>query len=340
MIYEFGVPVITISDLVENFNLEQGNMHNRHFLKTLAHAKWVWKELFLRSLWGVRQVVLKVDEHGNIKLPYNMQGQVSISIVDYHGNLHQVGYNPNMNTVEITCPAHTCSCTCKGMDTLCGSFDDLVMSTETIVIKGEDYIQTKWVRNAGNGEVKEYTKRPVWVASGPDDEGEVQYIEEAVTLCDLAVTTEGCIRPTEENRRLFKRWCGCYVALPFHDIWDNCTKRYDAAPPEHSHYGEWNWNAAAGDIIHVKHLKADKVIVTLQTSGEVEGQEIAIPEYALTAMQAGIINRQEMFKPGNSDSAKRSAERVYNRETTALNQFLRPINMKVLSDLQTGVPKW
>lgn len=339
MLYEFGIPVIPISDLVVSFNLEQGNMHNRHFIKMMEHAKWVWKQLFLRSLWSVKQVVLTVDENGNIKLPYNMQGQVSISVVDFHGNLHQVGYNPNMNTVEINCPVSCCSCSCKGHDTMCGSFDNLIMSTELINIKGTDYVQTKWIRNIGNGEVQEFTKRPMWVASGPDDTGSVQYTEDAVTICNLDVTTEGCIKPTQENRDRFRRFCGCYVALPFTDVWD-CRPKYDVAPPISSRYGEWNWNAAAGDIIHVKHLKAKKVIVTLQTSGEVDNQEIVIPEYAETAMKTGMIYRQEIFRPGNSDNTKRSAERLYNKEKTALNQFLRPINMKALRDLQTGIPLW
>lgn len=333
---QFGVPVLTLSDLVSNFNLEQGNMQERYFLKNLAHAKWVWKELFLRSLWEMRQVVLQVRSDNTIKLPNDMQGQVNITVVDRHGNKQQIGYNPNMNTVEILCPTNSCKCSCKGVDTLCASFDSMSMSTEQIELKGEMYTKTTWVKNIGCGEIVEYTKTPVW-----DAESEaVIYIDGQTTLGTMEVTSTGCIKATEENRQRFRSWCGCYVALPYRDVWNwDCRPKYDVSPMD-SNYGEWNWNAAAGDIIHLKHVNADKVIVGIQSSGEVSGQEIVVPEYALTAMQFGIIHRQVAFRPGSSDSEKRSARREYNIEKTALNQFLRPINMKVVMDLQTGIPLW
>lgn len=340
MIFQNGVPAIAIGDLLSNFNIEQGNIEQRHFLKNLTHAKWCWKEIFLRSIWEMRQVVLNVDPDTNsIRLPYDMQGQVNVSVVDHHGNKQLIGYNPNMNTVNILCST-VCSCKCGGVDTLCGAFDHLTMTTETVNIKGTDYTKTTWIKHLGGGKVAEFTKTPVFVSSGLTDVGTVQYQEDQRVVCNLEVNTStGCIKATDQNFELFRLHCGCYTNLPFNNIWGRCNEKQDV-PATDSAYGYWNWNAAAGNIIQLKDVKAKQVIVGIQSSGEVDGQEIVVPEYALDAVQVGILYRQALFNPTVSFKAKKEAKNLYRDAKMDLNKFLRPVSMHALRNLQCGIPLW
>ncbi len=340
MIFQHGEPVITLSDLVSNFSVEQGNMQQKHFIKNLTHAKWVYKELLHRSIWAIRQTVLTVED-GKIRLPNDVSRLVNLSVVDHAGNQQPIGFNPNMNTVEILCSAKPCSCKCGGTDTMCSSFDNLTMTTEPVVIKGTTYTQTTWIKNMGNGDIVEYKKVPVFSATAAADTGSVVFDMQQRLICTMELTSTGCIAATDKNKQLFFNNCGCYTTLPYRDVWTDCFENNEV-PGVNSQYGNWNWNAAARDIIHLKDVSAKKIIVGFQSSGEADGQEIVIPENTpmIDAMQIGMMWRQAMYNPNTPYRDKEGAKRMYRDAKMELNKFLRPISMVALSRLQTYIPKW
>jgi hypothetical protein len=107
-----------------------------------------------------------------------------------------------------------------------------------------------------------------------------------------------------------------------------------------SNYGEWNWDAKAGDVIHLKHVRADRVIVAYQPSGTSADTEILVPEYAVQAMMAGINYKQKWLSPAYNPGEKKMAEMDWKREKNRLYDFMYPIRMDELIRIATLIPKW
>lgn len=353
MLTQYGIPVITLSDLVDNFCLEQGNTKEVAIVKNTVHAKWAWKDLFRTTVWTIKQTVLEVCEKTHtITLPDDVERLVNITVIDRFNRQHPLGYNPNINTVQTTCQKSKCSCkNCHGQDSLCGAIDAIAVITNNVIIKGIDYTQTIYTRTDGQGNIQQVSNTPYF-----DEPSQlVKYVEDFKNICNVEIDSKGCIKPTPANYQTLQTHCGCAHSLNNfgnNEWWMSDMLKYaEPIPSNYNYYGQWNWNAAAGNIIHIygaygcnAHHNDERgirrVIVAYQPNAETPGCEILVPEYALTAVEYGIMHRISGLSPRASAGDKETALNSYRREKRALNKFLNPIRMDDIYKLNTNQRYW
>lgn len=350
----FGMPVMTLSKVVTDLNIEQENVKQNHFVSNMVRAKWIWKDILYNVAWSLSQEIVYVID-GKIKLPKNLVRLVNISVMDKCGNLQPLSYNPAINTLDLSCaPTNTCSCpNCGGDGTFCSSLDTIQVTEEEVEIKGTTYIRKIYVRGDSTGAIYRITENPTF---SPSDEGVVT-VENRELLCNVDVNETGCITATEPNRHKLLTYCGCWLPYnaqyalgngaycgaaryPYSDLGDHlnhdCTR---TVPVLSNDYGYYNWDAIAGDVIHVKHVKAAKLIIAYQTNGE-GSSEMLVPEYAVDAVKFGIVWRQKAFSPVVSRLEKRGAATDYQNAKDELWIFKNPMRMDDFIKAQTILPKW
>lgn len=339
----YSTAVKTLTDVVKELNLAQGNFVGNHFVATLNHAKWVWKDLNYSNFWGVVQTAVPVVD-GKITLPQNVSRLLNISVVDKCGNIQPLGHNPNINTYTLKCPVKTCTCKCGGKGTYCGDVDNLQVTTEQVEINGTEYTKTIYTKHDGAGNIVKETHTPVWDTVAED----VIIVTTTEVIFTVDINQDGCIKVTEPNRRKLVERCGCYI--PF--IWRAscltglCNHKYVcdecrvALKPYLNDFGYYNWDAVAKDVIHLKDVTATQVIIVYQTNGEPEGAEILVPEYAVDALMLGIMFRRAKFSPLTSYGETEYAKRQYNHAKNKIFEFLNPLRMDDFVKLAGVIPKW
>lgn len=369
----FGGPVMSLSAIVKNLMIEQGNSNQNHYADNLVRAKWTFKDLLKDTIYSVKYKVVTLDPADNsIIIPSDCSQLYSISVENHCGQLVPLAANPDMNTIRLECPVKKCSCqSCKGNGTLCDALDAIQVVFEDVDINGYPFTKKTWIQKCDDGVIRKvielpYPTLPYPIGRAPDVTIKTEY----ETLCNLEVTSTGCIVPTEANHRLLMQYCGCYI--PF---WQssaclavNAINSMDPLSPAmnmidingqgldatwireywceaglfpQSNFGYWNWDALGGQKIILKMVRATKFILCYRTNGEgCDGEEILVPEDALDAMQFGIVWRQRAFSPAFADREKESAFTVYTRHKDLYGKLLRPVSPEVLASLQQITPLW
>lgn len=360
---QFGVAAMTLSDVVDDFCLAQGNMKADRIAAQLRHGRWAWKQLFKTTLWEIRKAVIEVDcAAGTFVKPADCERLLSISVVDCFGKIHPLGFNSDRNTSSIRCPKIQCSCaSCGGEGTLCSAIDAIQATTESVEINGTAYTKTTLTRY-NNGAVQRQITTPAWdVATS-----EVVYNTLVETICNVETTTEGCIKSTPHNAEILRTYCGCGLFLDqwtgMGYRWSSVGKFRELAAPAYNYWGEWNFNAADPNIVHVfgsnpsvfnLHFgNADEeqerrwrsnirqVIVDYQTNGEAPNTEILIPEYSVQAVQVGMLYQQKLYNPRVNVSEKKEYKGMFKAECMDVLKYLNPIHMEQVMDMQTRERKW
>lgn len=330
----YGTAVVTLSEAVEQLMIMQSNDRQSHYMSYLMHGKWAWKKLLWGTIWAIRQRVVCVDETTpTLTIPGDVERLISLSVVDVCGNLQPIGYNPAINTLSMS-GSSTCSCKkCSGTNTLCEILDNIQIRTETITINGQGYQKRTWNRMDPGGDFVEVEEIPAYDTS----EDVVSVVTRVRTICKLQVDERGCIAPTEDNRGRLSECCGCYLIACHQLLFHKPT--VDVTPYRNS-FGHWKWEANSGDVIHLNHVKAKKIIISYQSSGETDEGEYIIPEYALEALWRCIIYRMTSYNPSSTNNDKEFTFRDSEREATRLLKYMYPINMSNFMRLQGTVPLW
>lgn len=353
MLRIYGEQVVPLSKHVKEFCLKQGNMKETNLFQQLVYARWAWKELFRRSIWEVKNQVVDVDcKNHTLRLPSDCERLINISVIDKRGKLQPLTCDPGLSTIRINCIQPKCSCDkCHGEDTLCGAIDAAVTyTTETVIIQGSPYTMETWTRYS-NGAIQKEIKTPSYNTATDS----IVYNEEITTLCNVEVTDKGCIKRTASNMELLRDYCGCGnfdadQTGVYYGAWYNPSLR-DLIPQSFNNYGYWNVNAADRNIIHIfrhddanKHphevFGIDKAVISYQTNGEEEGQEIMIPEYAQFAIDMGIMWQQKLYNPRAGTGDKQYAQEQWRAACRKVNQHLNPIRMDDIMKLQTHMRRW
>jgi len=359
---QYGKQVKTISDFVRTFSLKQGNTKAAYFVRNLEFAAWAWKEMFRKSIWEIKTVVLTLDKDHNIRIPDDCERMVNVSVVDRFGKLQPLSYNPNMSTVEVMCETNSCACThCHGKDTLCAAVENISVVFEDIIIDGETYQKVTYIKADGCGNIIKEEHVPVTEAISE----KVVTTIVTTSLCKVEVSDKGCILPTAPNINMLQTYCG-YNGSMLNNGYRGNGLGYNAyrslIPVPYNYYGHWNWNAACQDIIHIFRSAANnctyinqqdtctvncaqeqndihKVILSYQTIGAEPGVEILIPEYAEMAISIGILYQQALFNPKDMD---RNNAMLYKFRAAKkdVDRHLNPIRMDDIIKIQTQPHLW
>lgn len=360
---QYGVSVMTATDVVDDFCLAQGNFRESAILQAYRHLRWSYKELFRETLWEIKKVVLEFDCHSchknTIHLPDDCERVLNISVVDCFGKLHPLGFNSDYNTAEIRCLKSKCSCDkCKGDNTLCGAIDTIQVTVETITINGMPYPKTTMIRYDGSGAVQKQTSIPTW------DVATSKVVDDVIieTLCNVETTECGCIKVTRPNMDLLRSYCGCGNFIDQYDrmgfSWSNSRAYHQLIPEAYNYWGEWNYNAVDREIIHIfghgsqKHFghsdseenawrsSIRQVIVSYQTNGETPCQEILVPQYAVNAVQVGMVAMQKQLNPRIGEGEKLASQRLFEAKKMKVFRYLNPVRMDDMSKMQTTLRRW
>lgn len=360
---QHGVSVMLLSDIADQFCLTQGNMRESMYTSVIVNARWAWKDIFRDTLWFTKKAVLCVDKKTRTtKLPADCEKVINIQVVDGNGRLHPLTFNPDINTARIRCMKTKCSCNnCNGDDTLCGAIDAITVTYQTVTIKGTDYTQSTYVRYDGTGNMQREIISPVLDAKTNTVIFQTRY----ETICQVETTEKGCIKTNGRNIELLNQFFGLgnfldeWTGLGYG--WDNWNAFRTVAPPSYNKYGYFNYNAAAGDIVHIepphKHfwpgweVSSDQpntefrdficqVVVEYLTNGEVPGEEILVPEYAVEAVEEGIFYRQKRFNTRVSPADKNAAKASFEDAKIKVMKYLNPIRIDTVAKLQTQPRPW
>jgi len=346
--------------MVDDFCLAQGNMREALYMQQLRHAKWSWKDVYRGTIYDIKKTVLPIDCHNDtITLPNDCERVINLSVIDCRGILHPLGFNTALNTAEIRCLKSKCTCDiCGGKDTLCGAIDSISATTVTVNIQGTDYTQTIYTKYAGDGIVQTQTTTPSWDTST----GTVIYNTTTETICNVETTDKGCIKATRPNMDLLRTRCGCgnffseWQNQGF--FWENRNVYRELIPSAYNYWGEWNYNAADRQIIHIfggherthfghtveeEHewrLSIRQIILSYQTNGEVPECEILVPEYAVEAVQIGMVYRQKYLNPRIGEGDKLNAKYAFRAAKQEVFKFLNPVRMEDITKMQTAPRPW
>lgn len=359
---QYGISVMTLTDLVDDFCLAQGNMREAVITASYRNARWAWKDIFRTTLWYIRKAVLCINcKDHTIRLPDDCERVINISVVDCHGKLHPLGFNTDFNTTKITCLKVKCGCNkCRGEDTLCGAIDSIQVVTETVVINSVDYTKTTWTRYDGSGAVQIEQQIPTWDVA----QSKVVFNTLVETICNVETTENGCIKATQANMNTLRENCGCgnfldnWNSLGFG--WGNYNLNRELIPAPYNYWGEWNYNSQDRQIIHLfgnarqgsTHFNQTEdqerewrgglrqVILEYQTNGETPNAEILIPEYAVEAVQMGIFYRQKYFSPRIPAGERMMAKNEFMAEKIKVAKYLNPVIMENVTKLQTNPRYW
>jgi hypothetical protein len=356
----YGVSVKSASYVVDDFCLRQGNMRQSGIIQAYANLKWAWKDLFRYTLWDIKTAVLPVDcKHDTVHLPSDCERVINLSVVDKFGRLHPLGFNTDLNTTDIRCLKPKCSCkNCNGEDTLCSAIDAISATTSTVTIHDVAYTQTVLTRYNGSGAVQTQTTRPTW----DEQQGKVVYDVIIETKCNLEVTDKGCIKITKPNMDLLRDNFGIGNFIDQWDAfgfsWGNQRAYRELIPTAKNYWGEWNYNTADREIIHIfgsedrRHFghteeqehewrnNIRQVILTYQTNGETPSQEIYIPDYAVLAVQIGMVYMQKMLSPKVNEEDKKAAKYAFSAEKNRVFKYLNPVRMEDVAKLQQAPHRW
>jgi hypothetical protein len=366
MLRQYGQEVHYLSDYVRKFNLKQGNVKGIAFIRTMEFASMIWKLLFRKSIWEIKTQVLTVDRETNtITIPEGCERLINLSVIDKYGKLHPLTYNPDISTVNTLCQQNKCSCTtCGGVGTLCEAMDNITAINEDVVINGETYQKTTYMRGDGCT-IQREEHVPAWDSAT----SEVVYVTNRQWVCDIEVSDKGCILPTAPNILALQTYCG-YNGSCLNNGYNVNSSGYGyggfvnpyrgVAPVSYNFFGYFNWDAASRSIIHIFRTSSNiylnnrakceedcrgieneivKVIISYQTNGSTPGEEILIPEYCVMAMDAGILWQQAVFNSQDGDRSRKK-EYYFNSQKMDLNKYLNPIRIDDVKKVQTNLRPW
>lgn len=328
------IPALTLTEVVNNFMLASFNDKRKYYLNYLATAKWAWKDLLWNTVWAVKSKYVQVDKSTtpySILKPADMIRFLNVSQVDDCGNLQPYSIDDYMNVLEKPKVKAKCKCH-KDMgceDALCDAIDSMTVITKDHIINDIVYVEKIWSKRCENGDLIEYREIPVKDYTGNDTFTVKVDLQEKL-ICTFEVTEHGCIAPTPSNVKLLVRHCGsCLIGCRNKE----CSTDLMKTP---NNFGRIK---IEDDRIYVDG-KSDWVILSYQTNGECNGEEILVPEFAVDALMFGIDFRTKAFRPNIQRYEKEQSRIEYRRAKMELMEFLNPIRIDEFVRIGWQLPKW
>lgn len=324
---EFGfVPISKVVDEFLNDSFNDGRKYYTNFLKM---AKRAWKKLYYMDLGITEKVVVYINKNtATAEIPAHSTLITAVFIVDDCRMKHQLSSNINLNTTEIPEKPKGCGCTaCNCDNDLCGSANAVNFYTEMVDIDGTEYPKVYKTKLCSNGDIIEEITETLPKGDGA---GGITIVTRTYNkyIGKVEVKPCGCVVNTVENNNKCAAACGC-----------KCSNITDyQLPVGNNKFGHFAVDLERG-ILHLINVKQDYVIIEMQSDGEIEGEEIMIPEYGIDTITSGIYWRSLRFR-NVGIGEKNSAKIAHEVEIQELIEFLNPIDANGIKELQDHFMKW
>lgn len=327
-----NAPGITISDAVEQYMIFTFNDKKTYFLNYLFIAQEVWKALFRKTIYSVRQASVPVQYSATtgyyILKPKGLSRLLSISVVK-DGQYYPLVINEQVATdIEVEPIAKKCKCVNKSNF---NSIIDTRIETFTDVFHGQTITLKKYFQHKGDGSILEVQEFPVY----NQIDNTVTIDKKTTVVAAVSTDTCGCIKDTPENRVLLFDKCG---------IADfNYNKDFNF-----NKYGYFNWSVDSNKIFLLpsSHLYAnaeklpDRVVVSFQSNGTNVSGDFIVPEDASMALWAGMTYYSSLHSQTENRLRIRELKRYWENEKENLLYHLNPIHLETFKSIEGVIPQW
>lgn len=340
--------ILTLGEMTDQYLLFNGIDKRRYFKQYLFLSGEVWKDLFQNTLFVTKSVYVELKKgspYNFVEIPDDSVRFFGLSVPDKCGNLKPLYYNDKINTlVKPTIKSCGCdACDCGG---LCESIGSLIPTTKEVIINGDPYTETTWIKTCPNGDVMEYRTIPTlqyqFDRGSYDNSYDVSYeigtsSSEVVTytlsrkICKLEVAECGCPTQTKENECIIADHCGCYFNSLTHAK-RKCEK----------HWGERNYYAGECVISdcrskvfvkHVDHFDDNNwMVMSYQTNGINPDGQTQVPDYAKMALFTGMFYYKNLFNDRLNPRIKEAQKYSYMDEQ---NKIILFNNKFAIEDLES-----
>ncbi len=323
------IPYISLSQFTSEYCLATFNDERKHYINYLVHAKWIWKDLFLKSMYTVKSKYVQVDFTTvpfSIPIPKDNVRIINISTEGFNGRLESFLEDDRLND---TCLPTGKECgSCGQMDDYGECINQLVPITKQVQLLGVNYVETTWQRLAPDGSLFEVREIPV-INYPPENTG-APFVEKIVKerrVCNFETKSCGCIKQIPSNLTLLNTYCSCNATcqLPVDQGLNGASR------------GKFK---VANGRIWVSGGLGKWVILSYQTNGSCNEEEIMIPEIAVNAMTFGVIWRSTVLAPNKSYNEGRARKQDYDGQVEELDQFLNPVRVEDFIHVQSLIHKW
>lgn len=325
------IPHISLSQVVKEYNLATYNDKQKYYLNTLVHAKWIWKELFIKSLFISISQYVKVDKTTNpysIVIPKGMYRFLNLSTENSDGTLRSYVFDNSMNTVPVQ--TGTICNTCNESDDLGQCITNITPTIKTVTIRDNPYTEKIWKQLCKNGDVLEIREIPTLDIDENGDETVVTITKERL-IANLELKKCGCVKKTDQNKQYVVSCCGIMAV----------TNKSIFCKPTINQVGtRKGYIKIAQGRIWVKGNVPDYMILDWQANGECSENVIMVPEYAVSALIFGIKWRSMALAANKGPGEIRAAKIAYDSQVEELDMFLNPIRKEEFMNVQMVLPKW
>lgn len=361
----------TLSELVDRFLLRSHISKKKYYAMYLTLAEEVWEDIFQNTLWVVKSVWMPTKAgkpYNYVSVPEDCLRLLSVGVDDKCGLIQPLFYNNQLNIISKPL-TKKCGCGCSSCAGLCNDVNSMVATTRLVfTINGVNYYEKKWTEYCPNGDILEYTETPVKkynsttgdggdynddfnddydIGSVPFSDFTIEYITAQKKICKLETMECGCPVENPANEQLLLDTCGCYINWGGRTKRKCCNQYFENV--NNNHLGEIKLSECNTRIFYKPSLKwktvaqkeiPDYLLVNYQSSGQSVGAETLVPKYARNVLFAGIDSGRKEFNSAYSNSEKMNAYYKYQHEKNMVINFLNPISLTFLSEVQDVVIKW
>lgn len=365
-------PQASLSDVTNKYLILRGVENKKHVPRYLVAAQRAWKDVFQKTIYTTAskwEAIKAGDPYDYIDVPKNIIRFFSVNTIDDCGNIVSLYYDTQMNVIpeptESSCK-NGCGCGCSGG--VCEDVNTMNLTTKLLfTISGVQYFEKKWTKYCKNGDVIEYTETPVKSyndrrgssgdfnvdynsdydigSPGAFENMNVVYITSQNIICKLKVRPCGCPEDTEENEKILKESCGCFLTccgrkrrcFPiFNDVNDpgygsvkfsDCgTKIYFRPNPNRCAYKD--------------NKLPTHLLLSYQVDGSNPSAEVMVPDYAETCIFSGIDYFTKRYNNSYSQFDKKQAEYDWENEKIEVIKYLNPISISFLKNIMDVPIRW
>jgi len=325
------IPYLSLSEVVKEYCLASYNDKRKYYINLMVHAKWIWKDLFLKSLFVVQNKYVKVDKSTNpysIVLPPNMMRFINLSTPDNNGDLRSFVFDDLINDVPLP-TGEECN-QCNETNDYGSCINNITAVTKAVMINNISYVEKTWKKLCPNGDLLEITEKPT-VDVNASGQTIVTMLPQQRFICNLEVKKCGCVKKTRANKDRIMSCCGGLIP-------ENLLRM---SQPTISKVGTKQGQIKISQgRIWVTGNVPDYLILSFQTNGVCAENEIMVPEYAVNPLMFGVRWRAMAFAPNKGGNEVANARVDYDRAVGEMDMFLNPIRVEEFMNVQMILPKW